>query len=105
MFPPTEAIALNRLNVNLIEAGAKGNALSLGDNIIAFANHDFGFALAVAVKTNSHFPTSNPLSFDERVGRYVQVLNTYSLSTPTPRAAPVSLRAAYIRGSGSQHRP
>ena len=43
MFPPAEAIALNRLNINLIEAGAKGNAPSLRDNIIAFANHDFGF--------------------------------------------------------------
>ena len=105
MFPPAEAIALNRLNINLIEAGAKGNAPSLRDNIIAFANHDFGFAFAVAVKTNSHFPTSNPLSFDERVGRYVQVLNPYSLSIPAPQAAPISIGAHDLGGAGDHHRP
>ena len=101
MFPPAEAIGLGRLNIDVIYAGAKHNAPSLPDKIVAFVNCDFRFAFAISIKEKLHFPASNPLSFDERVGRYVEVLNSYSIATP---ASPPSLGAANIRGSGDQHR-
>jgi hypothetical protein len=105
MFPAAEAIALGRLNINVIYAGAEHNAPPLSDKIIAFANRDFGFAFTVSVKKKAYFPTFDPLSLDERVGRYVEVLNPYAISSPAFKPAPISFRAAYIRGSGDQHRP
>jgi hypothetical protein len=104
MFPRAEAIALNRLNINLIDAGAKHNAPSLRDKIIAFANYYFGFAFAVSLEAKPHFPTSNPLPFDERVGRYVEVLNPDSFSLPASKPAPISIRTDHIGGAGDQHR-
>ena len=105
MLPPAEAIAFGRWNIDLIDAGAKGNALSLCDKIIILANHNRRFAFAISLKTKPHFPTSNPLSLDEWVGRYVEVLNPYSISTPAFKPTPISLRAADIRGAGDQQRP
>jgi hypothetical protein len=103
MFASAEAIGFGRLNIDVIDAGAKHYPTSLPDQIIAFANRDFGFAFAVSLEKKAHFPASNPLPLDERVRRYIEVLNSYSISTPASEPAPISFSGAYIRGSGHEH--
>jgi hypothetical protein len=75
MFVATEAVSFRRTQIYLIDSGAEIDAPSLGDDIAAFADRDFGLAFAVTVELNLHFPGSNPLPFDHRVRGHIQILD------------------------------
>jgi hypothetical protein len=90
VFPALETVACGRLNIDLIHAGAERQVPLLTGQIVAFTNRNFGFAFAVSVQKKAYFPASNPLSLDDRVGRYVEILDSYSVSAPAFKPAPIS---------------
>jgi hypothetical protein len=105
MLPTAEAVAFRGWNINVIHARTKHHAPSLTGQIVAFANRDFGFAFTIPVKKKPHSPTSNPLSLDERIGGYIEILNSDSISTPAFVPAAITFRAACGCGSGDEHCP
>src|SRR5688572_2489498 len=74
MFVATKAVILHRTQIYFIDTGAEIDSPRLSDDFAAFADRDFCLAFAVTVELNSHFPGSNPLAFDHRVRRHIQIL-------------------------------
>jgi hypothetical protein len=75
MFIATQAISFHRTQIYFIDSGAEIDSPRLSDDFAAFTDRDFCLAFAVPVELNSHFPGSNPLAFNHRVRRHIQILD------------------------------
>jgi hypothetical protein len=81
VFSASESVALRRRNLNFVHAGAHAVIARVTGDGIAFADVDFGFALALSVETDARFPGADALAFGHWVGRHVEILDLNALAT------------------------
>ena len=83
------AEALNGGNLELIHARAHFEIPELTDDVVTLADHNIGFAFAPALEIDAYLPGANPLAFDNRVRRHIEILNIYSIAALATAATPV----------------
>jgi hypothetical protein len=94
VFAAPEAVTLRRTEIYFVHARSDHNSPGIRDDITAFADFDFGFALTITVEAQAHFPGSDSRSFDDRIRGHIQVFNSQAIATAT------GVTAAVV-GSGS----
>ena len=88
VFAAGVAEALNGGNLELIHARAHIEIPGMTDDVIALTDQNIGFAIAPAFEIDAYLPCANPLAFDNRVRRHIEILNIYAITALATAAAP-----------------
>src|SRR5262245_38078289 len=98
MFTAAETKIVARRNIDLIDAGAHFVVARVTDDVVSLTDENIRFAITPSIEAYAHLPSANPLAFDDRVRRDVEILDLQTVAAPAAAAATV----VSCRGIGSK---